>query len=553
MKFVLASTSYLLEKNNNWNYLTNPKNIIFSEYGKVFSSVEKKINDRISIDLVFLADLIDISVIKNYDHELKKIKKLIKKLELKLKLNNKPIIVGVCSHLYINIIESAQNFKIEKKLKYFFLNELYKLSKKFKDLYILDIDEVFSVVGINNCFDVRNFNLSRCRISSLGIELIAKSSKKIINRIGKPSKKVLLVDCDNTLWGGVVAEQGLDKIKIGEEGEGLAYQEFQKSIKKLKNQGIIIILVSKNIKEDVLNVFKFHNGMSLKMNDVTAYKINWQDKEKNILELSKDLDLNLNSFVFWDDNPIEREKIKIKLKNVEVIEPDNDISNWAKQLLQLESFSRFYTTDTDTKRTNQYRNRQKFIENKKNYNSELEYLKSIKIKAKVYKLNKGNVDRVAQMCQRTNQFNLSTKRYNHEDLLHINKKHKCFLINIKDIYGDHGIVSFVCCKIISKKIIIIDTFLMSCRVLGRYLENWVLGEILRLAKKNKVKNIVAEFNSTKQNKVAKDFLIKNNFKKITKSSLIRKEKDLNNKIIKNKSELYICDVKNKIKFTDIYA
>ena len=94
---------------------------------------------------------------------------------------------------------------------------------------------------------------------------------------------------------------------------------------------------------------------------------------------------------------------------------------------------------------------------------------------------------------------------------------------------------------------------MSCRVLGRYLENWVLGEILRLAKKNKVKNIVAEFNSTKQNKVAKDFLIKNNFKKITKSSLIRKEKDLNNKIIKNKSELYICDVKNKIKFTDIYA
>ncbi len=417
----LSSTSYLLEKNNNWNYLHNAKSIKFSKYGDIFS-LDKDNKISININLLFLADIINFESAKKYNLEIKKINLLLKKIKTKLIINQKPIIVGISSYVYNNIIESAQNQNIYKKLKFFFLDQLYKLAEKNKNLYILDIDEIFSLNGIEKCFDNRNYYLSRCRISSIGIEIIAKNLKKLIDRINQPNKKVLLLDCDNTLWGGVIAEDGISKIKIGEEGEGLAFYEFQKAIKKLKDQGVIIILVSKNIKKDVFKVFKEHRSMILKQKDIGAYKINWLDKSKNIQDISKELNLNMDSFVFWDDNPIEREKVRIRLKNVEVIEPDEDISNWSKQLLEYDKFSKFSFTENDYNRTKQYQIRHKFINDKKNYKSEIDYLKSIKIKLKIVKINNGNIDRAVQMCQRTNQFNISSKRYNHDELSDLNKK-----------------------------------------------------------------------------------------------------------------------------------
>ena len=554
MIFNLSSTSYLLERNISWNYLSDQKNLNFSKYGQIFlTNKVQKIDNSININLLFLADLLNLNSTQNFKVELNKIIQVLKKLEICLRNNNIPIIVGVSSYLYINIIESAQNFKNEKRIKHYLFDELYKLSKKYKNLYILDIDEIFSLHGVGKCLDNRNFHLSRCRLSSFGIELIAKNLKKIAIRINKPNKKALLLDCDNTLWGGVIAEDGLNKIRIGEEEEGLAFFEFQKAIKKLKDQGVIIILVSKNIEEDIFNVFKMHGGMILKMKDISAHKINWKDKAKNISTLSKDLNLTLDSFVFWDDNPIEREKIKMKLKEVKVIDPDQDVSNWAKQLLEYEGFSKFSITTNDLNRTKQYQTRQKFIDNKSGFKNEIDYLKSIKIKAKILNLDSRNIDRATQMCQRTNQFNLSTKRYNQKDLLLINKKHKCFMIHLKDLYGDHGIISFVCLKFISKKVILIDTLLMSCRVLGRYLENWILNEIIKFAKKNKVKLVVAEFISTKKNDIAKDFLNSNNFRKISKISLIKKDKTIEKKILKNKSEFFLYNSNKKIDNLNIYA
>ena len=159
--------------------------------------------------------------------------------------------------------------------------------------------------------------------------------KKLIHKIQTPSKKVLLLDCDNTLWGGVIAEDGINNIKVSNEGVGFAYYEFQKAIKKIKDLGVILVLVSKNNLSDVLHVLKNKSSMIIKTEDIVSFKINWQEKTKNIRELSKELNLGLNSFVFWDDNPIEREKIKVNLKDVEVFEPDADISNWPTQLLSI--------------------------------------------------------------------------------------------------------------------------------------------------------------------------------------------------------------------------
>lgn len=544
----LSSTSYLLEKNNNWNYLHTLKSIKFSKYGDIFS-LEKSDNISTNINLIFLSDIINFETAKKYIVEQKKINHILKKIKTNLAINQKPIIVGVSSYVYNNIIESAQNLNIYKKLKFFFLEQLYKLTEKNKNLYIFDIDEIFSLHGIEKCFDNRNYYLSRCRISSLGIEIIAKSLKKLINRINQPNKKVLLLDCDNTLWGGVIAEDGISKIRIGDEREGLAFFEFQKAIKKLKNQGVIIILVSKNVKEDVIKVIKEHRSMILKEKDISAFKINWLDKSKNIQDISKELNLNMDSFVFWDDNPIEREKVRMRLKNVEVIEPDADVSNWSKQLLEYDKFSKFSITKNDYKRTKQYQIRHKFLTDKKDHKNEIDYLKSIKIKLKIVKINSGNIDRAVQMCQRTNQFNLSNKRYNHDDIANLNKRDKCFMIHMKDMYGDHGIISLVCLKFKPEKILLLDTFLMSCRVLGRYAENWILSEILSVAKKKKINKIIAEFIPTKKNDVAKNFLIENNFKKI----LIKNKTKFKSLYSNKKTELFLYDSKEKVKYLKVYA
>jgi len=548
MQINLSSTSYLLEKNNNWNYLHTLKSIKFSKYGDIFS-LEKSDNISTNINLIFLSDIINFETAKKYIVEQKKINHILKKIKTNLAINQKPIIVGVSSYVYNNIIESAQNLNIYKKLKFFFLEQLYKLTEKNKNLYIFDIDEIFSLHGIEKCFDNRNYYLSRCRISSLGIEIIAKSLKKLINRINQPNKKVLLLDCDNTLWGGVIAEDGISKIRIGDEGEGLAFFEFQKAIKKLKNQGVIIILVSKNVKEDVIKVIKEHRSMILKEKDISAFKINWLDKSKNIQDISKELNLNMDSFVFWDDNPIEREKVRMRLKNVEVIEPDADVSNWSKQLLEYDKFSKFSITKNDYKRTKQYQIRHKFLTDKKDHKNEIDYLKSIKIKLKIVKINSGNIDRAVQMCQRTNQFNLSNKRYNHDDIANLNKRDKCFMIYMKDMYGDHGIISLVCLKFKPEKILLLDTFLMSCRVLGRYAENWILSEILSVAKKKKINKIIAEFIPSKKNDVAKNFLIENNFKKI----LIKNKTKFKSLYSNKKTELFLYDSKEKVKYLKVYA
>ena len=544
----LSSTSYLLEKNYNWNYLHTLKSIKFSKYGDIFS-LEKSDNISTNINLIFLPDIINFEAAKKYSVEQKKINHILKKIKTNLAINQKPIIVGISSYFYNNIIESAQNPNIYKKLKFFFLEQLYKLTEKNKNLYIFDIDEIFSLHGIEKCFDNRNYYLSRCRISSLGIEIIAKSLRKLIDRINQPNKKVLLLDCDNTLWGGVIAEDGISKIRIGDEGEGLAFFEFQKAIKKLKNQGVIIILVSKNVKEDVIKVLKEHRSMILKEKDISAFKINWLDKSKNIQDISTELNLNMDSFVFWDDNPIEREKVRIRLKNVEVIEPDADISNWSKQLLEYDKFSKFSITKNDYNRTKQYQIRHKFLTDKKDHKNEIDYLKSIKIKLKIVKINNGNIDRAVQMCQRTNQFNLSNKRYNYDDITNLNKRDKCFMIHMKDMYGDHGIISLVCLKFKPEKILLLDTFLMSCRVLGRYAENWILSEILKVAKKNKINKLIAEFIPTKKNDIAKNFLIENNFKKI-----LTKNKTKFKSIYSNsKTELFLYDSKEKVKFLKVYT
>mgnify|MGYP001371310756 CR=1 FL=1 len=518
MKIALNSTSFLLPNNENWNHLKKDNDIIFSDYGNINNKAN--INDKIEaeITLFFLPDLFDYFQNDKIYHksQLKKIENIIRLIKNKIKSTDKNFIIAVSEYLYNNVINFSKNINFSNKIKFFFIDELYRLSKKYNNLFVVDLDIIFSEYGYKNCLDQRNYYMFRCRLSTFGIEIISKNLKDLTDRIKHANKKVLLVDCDNTLWGGVLGEDGIENIQIGQDGIGTVFSDFQRAIIKIKNSGILIVLVSKNERSDVEKVLKEHQSMILKKKDITTMKVNWNEKSTNIKQLSDDLSLGLNSFVFWDDNPIEREKVRAQLKDVEVIEPLTDVTSWPKQLLEYKGFSKFIISKEDGAKTKQYKIREKFEQDKHSSRDEINYLKSIKIKPTIIKIDKSTINRAVQMCRKTNQFNLRTKKYDANDIIKLNKKNINFLVKLKDSYGDHGIVSFISLKIVNNKFIFIDTFLMSCRILGRYLEFWILNEIKKIAVKRRIEHILTEYIPTKRNVVAKNFILKNKFEAISK-------------------------------------
>ena len=235
MKIDIKSTSYLLPKNASWNTLRKNNKLIFSEYNNIFSN--PKFNNKIECEIfvLFLKDIIDYYKVKEkvIKNEHKKIQLIIKLIKDKISFyKKKNFIISVSSYYYLNQLNSAKVEPFEKEIEIFLYKELYRLSSKHTNLYILNIDDLFSFHGLKNCFDERNYSLFRCRLSTLGLKLISEKLSEIIFRINNTNKKVLLLDCDNTLWGGVIGEDGLEGIQLGQDGVGLAYIEFQKAIKK---------------------------------------------------------------------------------------------------------------------------------------------------------------------------------------------------------------------------------------------------------------------------------------------------------------------------------
>ena len=409
---------------------------------------------------------------------------------------------------------------------------MYKAIKNNNNIFYIDIDKFFSEKGFESCFDSRNLYHLRCPLSLNGLEIFISTINKVIQNINLPRKKVLLLDCDNTLWGGVLGEVGINNIKLGQDGVGQAYKDFQKAILKIKNLGIILVLLSKNNESDVKDVLKKHQDMILKIKDIATFKVNWKSKSLNISELSKELYLNPDSFVFWDDNPIEREIVKKNHSGVDVITPDRNVENWPKQLLEYNHFYKNKITKEDKDKTKQYQKRTIFLKEKNNFLNEQKYLKNINLKPNIIKLDSSNISRAEQMCHKVNQFNFTTKRY---DMTQLKNLDYCRLINLKDTYGDHGRVGMFGLKI-SKEFIFVDLFLLSCRILGRYLENWMYNEIKKIQKKLKKKRVIFEYIPNEKNIVANDFIKKIKLKKITFKEMSKLD---HNKMLKlNKSSNY---------------
>jgi FkbH-like protein len=319
--------------------------------------------------------------------------------------------------------------------------------------------------------------------------------------------KCVIIDLDNTLWGGIIGDDGLENIQIGTLGIGKAFTRFQKWLKELKNRGIILAVCSKNDESIAKMPFLQHPEMVLKLEDIAVFMANWNSKADNINQIQKILNIGFDSMVFLDDNPAEREIVRNFLPEVCVPELPLDPAYYLPFLISQNLFETTSYTENDTSRTKQYQEEAKRVELSQSITNMDDYLKSLTMKVKIQPFQDIDIERIAQLTQRSNQFNLRTTRYTTNEIIEI-QKDNTFLtasVEMEDKFGNYGLISAVIIRIDGKKAFI-DTWIMSCRVLKRGVEatlmNYVVAQLMNL----NVTHLQGEYIPTVKNELVRNLL-----------------------------------------------
>jgi len=396
---------------------------------------------------------------------------------------------------------------INKKLKEFILNQ--------NSMLIFDFDGFVSKFGEKNVFNYQNYFFGDIKIDLDYIPYFANELIPfVIAQLGI-SKKCIVLDLDNTLWGGTVGEDGFDGIKLGPQSPGNTFLEFQKYLKALKNRGIILAINSKNNFNDAIQVIKEHPYMILREEDFACMRINWNDKVSNMSEIAQELNIGIDSIVFFDDDPLNREFMRTALSDVYTVDLPKDSSEYVPILQELAEFSVFEITDEDSKRAQMYvqqRKRKEFETSTPNLDS---LLRNLSLELIIKNSNSFTMPRISQLILKTNQFNLTTKRYTAEEITNFTNDDNMIVgcAQVKDKFGDHGITGVFIIKKLNSDEWFIDTFLLSCRIIGREIEQGILYYIINEAKKNGIKIIKSQYIPTEKNTPIENFLPSSGFKK----------------------------------------
>lgn len=384
----------------------------------------------------------------------------------------------------------------------------YLVTKTRSNIIIIDIEKIYFNISIVKAINHRDYYLSK---SLYTIEFYKKYSQfvlPIVSSILGKSKKALILDCDNTLWNGILGEDGESGIEMsGTTKKGVYFEEIQYIVKDLINKGIIVGLNSKNNEADVNQVLKNHPNFVLKSEDIVIKKINWQDKVSNLKEIARDLNIGIDSLVFIDDSEFEINLVNKMLPEVLTIKVPKTLHEYPEALrVNLSQFYNLSETDDDKKRIKSYLI-QSIRENEKvQFSNIQEYLESLDLEITIYQDSAKLVSRLAQLTQKTNQFNLTTKRYLEieiEDIVNSDRS-IAYSINVKDKFGDFGITGLAIVHL-SNHQANIDSLLLSCRVLGRNIELKFLDEIVNDLKAKGVQTIYATFSPTSKNGQVKKF------------------------------------------------
>jgi FkbH-like protein len=446
-----------------------------------------------------------------------KINEIEKLLDKYIENSNSKIVVTK-----LNIPSFSPNGIFESKTEYGFYDMIEDFNKQLtknyldsENIFVYDFDKFITKNGEDNVFNYSQFFFGDLKISmnflpSLGQDLM----KYVIGYLGI-TKKCIVLDLDNTLWGGIVGEDGFNGIKLGPEAPGNAFMEFQRVLLSLHQRGIILAINSKNNFEDAIKVIKEHPYMILKEEHFAAMRINWNDKVSNMKEIIKEINIGSDSLVFIDDDPVNREFVKSIFPEILVVNLLNDPSSYVREIENIIDFSVLKITDEDRNRGKMYLKQKKIIELEKTSTNLQTFLSQLDLKIIIKNVNEFTLPRVSQLILKTNQFNLTTKRYQETDIKKMIQDSNFIVtcVQVQDKFGDNGITGVFIIKKEKKKEWRIDTFLMSCRIMGRDIEKGIMAHIINKAKENNIEKINAEFIPTQKNKPVQNFLADHKFKK----------------------------------------
>lgn len=389
-----------------------------------------------------------------------------------------------------------------RKLNYLLEEEM----KDRKEVYPLDLLSIQIQLGIKEFYDTVLYYNAKMAVTMDAIPYISKNVADIIKTFRGSFKKGVILDLDNTLWGGVIGDDGLGGIEIGELKRGHVFSDFQRWLKQLKDRGILLCVCSKNNEDTAKEPFEKHEEMVLKLDDFSMFVANWEDKASNIRFIQKNLNIGMDSLVFIDDNPFERNLVRSMIPEITVPELPEDPANYLSFLQGENLFETASYSADDKERTKQYQAEFKRKTLEQEFVSIDDYLKNLEMIGEAKPFEPVRYSRIAQLTQRSNQFNLRTIRYTEADIERIAEDDKYITIyyTLKDKFGDHGLVSVVIMEKKSDKEIFVDTWLMSCRVLKRGMEEFIINKLVETAKNNGIETIYSEYIETPKNKMVKD-------------------------------------------------
>jgi FkbH-like protein len=411
----------------------------------------------------------------------------------------------------------------ETKTEYGLRDMILDLNAKLADslrnessIFIFNFDAFVAKYGDVNVFDYRQFLFGDIKVSLNYIPYLAEELMGYIKADLGINRKCMVLDLDNTLWGGIVGEDGFEGIKLSPQPSGMPFLEFQRVILALNERGIILAINSRNNEDEALGVIREHPHMLLREENFASIKINWNDKVSNMKSIAEELNIGLDSLVYFDDDPINREVMSKALPEVITVDLPGDPALYTQKLMSLNDFNTFSITEEDKKRGRMYVEERKRSQLENSVTNLDDFLSQLGIKIKIIKADKFTIPRISQLVLKTNQFNLTTKRFQEEDILKFSRDKKMFVgcAQTADKFGNNGVTGvFILQKSPEYSEWSIETFLLSCRVMGRRIEYGIMSYILSEARKEGIKKVRGRFIPTKKNKPCESFLPNSGFKK----------------------------------------
>lgn len=387
-------------------------------------------------------------------------------------------------------------------------SEIYAFAQKHSWFHVVDHAGLALREGVKNLADSRFEATAQMYFSPGGAQFVAESWLRVIRALEKPAAKVLVVDLDNTLWRGVIGEDGPEGIRMGPDAAGWAYRRLQQAMIELKDSGILLAISSKNNPNEAFSVLESHADCLLRPKDFAAIEVGWSPKSQSLRRIADKLNLGLDAFVFLDDSAFEREEVKRALPQVSVIDFPSDPNDLVSTLSRTFAFDSNRITEEDRKRANSYAAENERIALRNRAESSEEFFKSLSLKLTIFRAELAHSERLHQLILKTNQFNLTSERLSADefgkDLANSDKL--VIGMRVSDKFGDSGVTGLAIIAGLKSRELVVENFLLSCRVIGRTIENAFLAWLLEKAMQLGVLRVHVRFNSTPRNLVAKQFL-----------------------------------------------